>query len=341
MSRRNGRRVILAGLLTLCAAFHLGAADCRAAETEYTYEVVLYAGNHGTFNTNEVLSSIPEGAKAVPQGDRVVISGIKYGSSLTFSNNIMAEEESGSVSMPANSKYYVRGIRQSGRDNDQVGLMRFDVTRDQSYVVAYGVQGDMVSYTVNYQTASGAELAPSLVLRGNVGDRPIVSARYFDGYRPQAYNLTGTLLDNAAQNVFTFVYTPVSSGGGGGGTTGGGGAAGTPPASGGTPGAPGAAGGTAAGGGAQAGDDGAQGAMAEELPDAEVPEGEPEELLDIRDEETPLAQPKNEIREAASRNFKGAAVVAGAGAIALLALLVLLLKRRRAEAAKDSGEDRQ
>ena len=79
-------------------------------------------------------------------------------------------------------------------------------------MVAYGIRGDMVAYTVNYQDADGNELAPSQQFYGNVGDKPVVAYRYIDGYVPQAAALTKTLSSNEAENVFTFVYEEGESG---------------------------------------------------------------------------------------------------------------------------------
>ena len=45
-------------------------------------------------------------------------------------------------------KYYVKGIRLAGRDNNTVSATTFRVTGDADYVVAYGIKGNLVSYTV-------------------------------------------------------------------------------------------------------------------------------------------------------------------------------------------------
>ena len=92
----------------------------------------------------------------------------------------------------------------------QVGLKNssFEVTGDQEYVVAYGIKGDQVAYTINYQDANGNKLADSQTFYGNVGDKPVVAYAYIDGYTPEYRNLTKTLSANAAENVFTFNYLP-------------------------------------------------------------------------------------------------------------------------------------
>ena len=100
-----------------------------------------------------------------------------------------------------------QGLRMSGRDNDeQMEEPAFWVTGDEDYVVAYGIRGDMTSYTVNYVDENGNELAPSRTYYGNVGDRPVVAYLYMEGYNPEALTLTRTLSANQADNVFTFEY---------------------------------------------------------------------------------------------------------------------------------------
>lgn len=112
-------------------------------------------------------------------------------------------------------KYYVKGIRQSGRDNEEATLENQNIEGkkgDQDFVVAYGVKGNMVTYTINYQDATGNELSPSTILYGNPGDKPVVAYRYIEDYVPQALAITKTLSENEAENVFTFIYTPGDAG---------------------------------------------------------------------------------------------------------------------------------
>ncbi len=78
----------------------------------------------------------------------------------------------------------------------------------------------MVAYTVNYLDADGNRLLASDTYYGVVGERQYVSARYVDGYQPQALNLVKTLSGNEAENVFDFQYSQAQAGGGAaGGTT--------------------------------------------------------------------------------------------------------------------------
>jgi len=176
------------GSLLFVLALLLAALAPLAASAEpYTYTVRFFAGNQGTFNGQSQL----------------VISGLKYGDRVTFRQDM--------VTLNNGSKYYVKGIRESGKDNNTVSASAFRVTGDMDYVVAYGILGSSVAYTVNYQDTAGRTLAPSETHYGNVGDKPVIAYIYVDGYQPEAYNLTGTLQENAAENDFTFVYTRVTT----------------------------------------------------------------------------------------------------------------------------------
>lgn len=106
-------------------------------------------------------------------------------------------------------RYYVKGFREAGKDNS-TGLYvdtYNKVVRDMDFVVAYGMKGSAVEYTVNFVDNDGETLADSRTLYANVGDKPIVSYIYIDGYQPQAYALTKTLTENPGDNVFNFTYT--------------------------------------------------------------------------------------------------------------------------------------
>ena len=173
----------------LCTAF----AEKGGNEKEYTYTVTLYAGKEGTFADGS---------------SEVKITGKKYGEQADLGNYIRG------VKVKDSDKYYVKGIRESGKDNNTAKLEKlvFNVDSDREYVVAYGFKGDMVSYTVNYQDESGNALRQSEKFYGVVGDKPVVAFQYIDGYQPQAYNLTKTLNSNEADNVFTFTYKKIASG---------------------------------------------------------------------------------------------------------------------------------
>ncbi len=172
--------------LSLCMLCFLTVPGLAAEEKEpYTYKIRFFSGRQGSLNGEEM----------------AVIEGLHYGDQVTFNRN--------SVQLNDGSKYYFKGIRRSGEDNNTVGSLSFEVKGDQDYVVAYGILGNVASYTVNYVDEAGNALAESETYYGNVGDKPVVAYLYIDGYRPQAYNLTRTLSANTADNDFTFVYSPI------------------------------------------------------------------------------------------------------------------------------------
>lgn len=201
----KGWRLVFTSLMTLCLV--LGLFPVNTLAEEYTYQVTFYSGNQGIFSGTEGLSvdNHSSGSQyAVEEnGDEITVSGLKQGDIVSF------DVQAGAVQMADDSKYYLRGIRQSGRDNDTVQTSAFRVDGDAEYVLAYGIRGNQTGYTVNYQDAQGNELAPSRTYYGNVGDKPVVAYLYIEDYNPQTLALTRTLSENEAENVFTFVYTPV------------------------------------------------------------------------------------------------------------------------------------
>lgn len=344
----NKCRKFFTGLLVFCMVFSLGGMSSQAAEPKepYSYKITFYAGNQGTFADTSGIQVVDAQKKIVPaqihtgaDGSYIQIDGLKEGYSVAFGNI-----QGSAVSLGESSPYYVRGIRKSGYDNDELALGALSVRQDQDYVVAYGIKGEMVAYQVRFEDVSGRRLADSRTYYGNVGDRPVVAFLYIDGYEPQAYNLTKTLSGNEAENVFTFVYSRISGGGGGGGGTAAEGSAGTEQPSGaGVPEQAVTEGGAAqAGGAADAAADAADAAEEPEaganVPDEPVPQDEgPEELLDLDDEEVPLADKIGGLEEGTA-NLLGAAAVSVTGAAALLVLVIFLLRRRKKAAAETEEE---
>ncbi|WP_095176216.1 MULTISPECIES: MucBP domain-containing protein [Blautia] len=324
-------KMILISLLTVGMLLSSTVVNVTAAEQEYTYTVTLYAGKQGIFLNGE---------------DKIVKTGLRTGDIVEF------DISSGGLELIDSGKYYIKGIRQSGRDNnDAVENPRINVDGDKDFVVAYGIKGDMVSYTVNYRDEEGNELLPSSINYGNVGDKPVVAYQYIENYTPMVKAFTKTLLSDESKNVFNFIYTPVTTetipvpgetttvttvipgttttettvietpAAGTTGTTGTEGA-GTPGEAG-TPGTEGTAEGT---GTPEAGAD--QGTQV--IEPEEVPEGN-QDIVDLDEEETPLADNPEETKEKVKKGLPLAAGIAiGVGAVAALsALAVFLIRRRR------------
>lgn len=179
---------LLVSLLTVSMTLGASTMSVMADDTTpYTYKVTLSAGNKGTINGQS----------------KIEVSDISYGSQFSFDNTALYNIQ------VTDDRYYVKGIRLSGRDNDEaLAAPAFTVEGDADYVVAYGIKGNMVAYTVNYQDASGNALAESQTFYGNVGDKPVVAYRYVENYIPDALALTKTLSNNVSENVFTFTYKP-------------------------------------------------------------------------------------------------------------------------------------
>jgi hypothetical protein len=290
----------------------LTAALGQTAFAEYTYTIRVYAGNQGSVSENGI--TIPAGASMSSDGSQVEITGLKYGEKVYITVQDMASAE--------DSRYYVKGLRKAGRDNSEAENVAsvFDVEGDRDYVVAYGIKGDMVAYTINYVDGNGNALLDSDTYYGNPGERQYVSARYVDGYQPQAYNLVKTLSDNTAENVFNFEYarvtTPAPEG------------TGTETA---TP-----AGEEGTEGTAPAGEAGAEadaGAAADAGVQEVVPvedEQVPEDLVDLDDEDTPLANQKlDDERPGTRMGYLPVYVGIGAAALTALILAAFYLRKRR------------
>lgn len=312
-----------------------------AAEDEYTYTVRLYAGNQGALKSGGIDVN-SQSAVVSSKGSCVEISGLKYGDMVSIRPQDAADV--------TDERYYVRGVRRSGRDNAEAESPAFYVASDRDYVVAYGIKGDMVAYTVNYQDEDGNTLMSSDIYYGNIGERQYVSSRYIEGYQPSALNMVKTLSANAAENVFTFQYVRIAAGE----TQTPGTAAATPSdaattttttttttAGGGA--APGAA-----DAGADAGDGGADAGAGENdagevlpggdvsLPDDEVPLDQ-QELENLDDDDVPLAEIKAEQGKVMGYMpiYIGIAVAAAA---VLGGAAVYLYRRRKKLAAASTGE---
>jgi hypothetical protein len=189
------RKMLKRSILFLCAVFMIHQTSLTSVlaekggnDSHYTYTITLYSGKEGTFSDGST---------------EIKITDVEYGSVISLGDYLS------DVSLNDSEKYYVRGIRESGKDNNTVSNPAFKVECDREYVVAYGIKGDMTTYVVNYVDSDGNTLAPSQTYYGVVGDQAVVAFHYVDGYRPQAYNLAKTLSKNEAENVLTFTYTRI------------------------------------------------------------------------------------------------------------------------------------
>lgn len=285
MKKRFIVSLILAFVLTVMMAPAAFADETGTGGYNTTYTVTIYPGLHGTLNTTKY-------------------EGHAYGQ--TFKGSVTKAD----VNMESGSRYYAKGFRLTGHDNNEyvVSLSDFTVTEDLNYEVAYGIKDKMVAYTVRYVDSKGKTLAAEDTYYGNVGDKPTVAYKYVDGYMPASYTLGKTLSEQQSENVFEFVYASTE-----GGST----SPVNPVAPGNnTNGAAAAAAGTA---------NNANNANTANVADNAVPLADtPAQYTDLDDNETPQAAPSQ----------KGLAglwpwILTGIGIVILIALLILLLIRRR------------
>ena len=196
---KKSLKYFAAALIMVAGIF---SQSTNAKAFSYTYTVTFSAGGQGSINGGIQVRKASGNSSSVSiesKGDKVVVNGLEYG-------DVISCDAQGNVSLNENSKYYVKGIRLSGRDNNTVAQSAFLVSGDQDYVVAYGIPGELAEYTVNYVDANGNKLADSKTYYGNVGDEPVIAYLYIDGYIPSNYNQSGKLVSDVSKNIFNFVY---------------------------------------------------------------------------------------------------------------------------------------
>lgn len=293
----------------------------NAKAFSYTYTVSFSAGGQGSINGGIQVRKASGNSSSISiesKGDKVVVNGLEYG-------DVISCDAQGNVSLNENSKYYVKGIRLSGRDNNTVAQSAFLVSGDQDYVVAYGIPGELAEYTVNYVDANGNKLADSKTYYGNVGDEPVIAYLYIDGYIPSSYNQSGKLVSDASKNIFNFVYNRAATNmanNGNGGDNG----AGANGAAGGTGGANAAGVNGAAGGANGAGANGAAGG-ANGAADVVVPDGQNDPQDGIQ---APQAQPNTDIADeqvplATMISESGMVVPLAIGALGIVAIFAIMI----------------
>lgn len=152
----------------------------------YTYTVRVYAGNQGTIDGKDVYE----------------VTGLSYDEEFSF--------DISTVKVTNPEKYYVKGVRLAGEDNENLAKAAFSVTSDVDLVVTYGVKGDQIPYTVRYVVSpGGTEIAKPETLYGNPGDKPVVAYKHIEGYEPLYRNITGTL-EPGVEFVFEYTRKPTA-----------------------------------------------------------------------------------------------------------------------------------
>lgn len=292
------KRFLITALIFAVMMFMAGTLSVFAdvSTDPYDYTITVYAGLEGHFESPSI-GTLSDGGKTLTitkaLGQQVTIDQSTTGFVLD------------------NGDYYLRGFRQAGHDNDEeMALATFNADQDIAYEAAYGLKGGMVKYTVHYQDEDGDDLITSEEFYGRVGDKPVVSFRYVDGYQPNAYNMTKTLSATESQNVFIFTYSQNPAGGAGGaGAAGAGGAGG--------------AGAGGAGAGTNIGDGAAPGAG-------------PADLVDLDDNQTPTTDGSGidgttDIDDNKTPGANWPLIGGGAALLVAIAAAALILARRRRE----------
>ncbi len=179
---------------------------CTARAESYTYSINIVLGGTeevgADFLTDmsnylTIMSGENSVANAKVVGDTIKISGLNYNDQISFN-----PKGAVSVAPQEGKSYYVKGMRVSG-SNDVVSASTFTVTKDNSYVIAYGV-GAVVPYTVKYLDEAGNQLLETATYYGALGDEVYVPYRFIDGYVPNAYNIHAASLKENQEFVFTY-----------------------------------------------------------------------------------------------------------------------------------------
>ena len=318
---RKMRKLIIAALslalILSFSAFSVFAADgdtpkqTKDADANITYTITLYSGDSGKFSDGSTVKTM---------------DGLKYGQSVKIDIN----DYKPVVNKDVADKYYPRGFKIAGHDNDEPGKRNyisytFNVTGDESFTVAYGLKGGMVKYTINYLDANGNSLHPSEEYYGMAGDRPVVSYKYIEGFAPAVYNFTRTLVNDESKNVFDFVYSEsnltAEEQAQQAATTGTGTAAGAA---------------NAANGGANAGANNADGTA---IGDNATPAAGAPNVVDLDDGNTPQSAPQSDVpKSELSRQKTMGFIIGGVCVAAAIAAAAVAIARRRQYEYEDDDE---
>lgn len=185
-------------MTTLALSLNVLSIPLMAQEKNepYPYTIRIYRGNHGHFIND-------------PDAEYIEFE-CNYGDELPAYNAqdlIAANSDNEKPYKPAT-------IKMSGEDlleTENLYLGGTKVTSDQDYVVTYNLLLDPVEYTINYmdvQTRQPIQGSTPSVYTGNIGEQIVLSFPYFEGYMPQARNARFDLTEDGSHN-FNFWYEPV------------------------------------------------------------------------------------------------------------------------------------
>ncbi len=188
----------LIGIL-LAAILLINLAFCKPVKAAESYTVKISLGSNKQAHFSDSSSKIKKFVK--PAGETKVselVDGIQ-----------ISPEEDGSI------KYAVKGLRLSGDDYVYDLDSSIKVTRDETYVVAYGI-ADIKKYVVKYVDEKGNLLDASKLgtgvsnpedFYGTKGEEITIPARHVQGLTPDAESKTVKIGDNT-EISFTYAEAP-------------------------------------------------------------------------------------------------------------------------------------
>lgn len=202
--------IAFAAVLTFLATSSTAVFADEAPKKGYTYNVTITTGSEDIVFTSAAITGATEADTAKMAGVETKLSAdqtVMYIKNVPYGVSLKLTDEAGKLSCIDASKtiYSVKGIRQAGHDETNAGIIA--VTGDAEYVVAYGVITNPVNYTVKYVDGDGNELLSPDTFIGNAGEKIQVAFRSVDGFLPDAFRKDMTL-SSEKENVATFVYHP-------------------------------------------------------------------------------------------------------------------------------------
>ena len=200
----RGHKRLFGALVALMATIAMVCSVASPAYAErYSYTVRVFQGNGGKLKSDPVSITVEKGGR-VDLFDFATadVSDSKY---VQIGFRLSGEDE-------VIGNGVVNGVIEHGQSQpaEKYGT---GITQDMDFVVAYGVKGETVKYTLKFvEYGTGRELAEPKTYYGRIGDKPVVAYEYIEGYRPLYYSITGTLKENEEDNVWTFEYVALQEG---------------------------------------------------------------------------------------------------------------------------------
>ncbi|SDB34755.1 hypothetical protein SAMN02910298_01697 [Pseudobutyrivibrio sp. YE44] len=224
-------------LFSLIFVVGLLFANPVTAKADYTYRIRVVLGGSGDENASlnsDLGLQVPAGAKVAftkyDENNKPIeleISNLPYNSKVTMNPSQMvsitpATKQDDNGNQVQFQKYYVKGVRTAGMDT-VLHASSFNVTYDETYVVAYGV-GEVVPYIVNYvdengnalvdPEGNGTDTIKSITCYAAAGEELYVPYKNIPGYQPNTYNYhtkslkAPEMVDGTEKPFeFTFYYT--------------------------------------------------------------------------------------------------------------------------------------